>query len=397
MLAFVSGAWGQIDSILALLLVVVILLLQKDKRILAGAVYGLAILIKPQALMLGPLLAVAYIVDILDAKQDWPKRMLETLIAVLAAFTVLIALSLPFKGTQNWYWLAVKYATTASSYNYASIEAFNLGALLGGNWKSADMLVLGFIPFKVIGMLGIALSTVFSGVLYVLGRKRGAGALFLSGAVGAILIFCLGHYMHERYMLPALMLLLAAYAFFRDRRLLIAFGGISLTAFLNVTCAMYVVNHQAARGPFYDGITYAGSALMLISAAYLCYVAVSILLCGRSPEPLLTEREQAEAMEEMEEPGEEGEPKALKPPEPILPLQSTDTKLRYTRRIFSTYWPLRWSTASLRSRTSARSMFRKRSGRAMLRGRALRYSSPRPSTWRITAFTETSNRTGRCC
>ncbi len=35
--------------------------LQKDKRILAGAVYGLAILLKPQALMLGPLLAVAVI------------------------------------------------------------------------------------------------------------------------------------------------------------------------------------------------------------------------------------------------------------------------------------------------------------------------------------------------
>ncbi|MEN6418538.1 MAG: glycosyltransferase family 39 protein [Clostridiaceae bacterium] len=343
-LAFVSGAWGQIDSILALLLVVVILLLQKNKRILAGAVYGLAILIKPQALMLGPLLAVAYVVDILDAKQDWPKRLLETILAVFSAFAVLIVLSLPFKGTQNWYWLAVKYAPTASSYNYASIEAFNLGALLGGNWKSADMLVLGFIPFKVIGMLGIALSTAFSAVLYMLGRKRGAGALFLSGAVGAILIFCLGHYMHERYMLPALMLLLAAYAFFRDRRLLIAFGGISLTAFLNITCAMYVVNHQAARGPFYDGITYAGSALMLISAAYLCYVAVSILLCGRSPEPLRTEREKAEEAEEAEEAveteeaGEEGEPRPPKPPkplklpEPILPLQSMDTKLRYTRR-----------------------------------------------------------------
>ncbi|HWP21807.1 MAG TPA: glycosyltransferase 87 family protein, partial [Candidatus Cryosericum sp.] len=337
-LAFVSGAWGQIDSILALLLVVVILLLQKDKRILAGAIYGLAILIKPQALMLGPLLAVAYILDIIDAKQDWPKRLLETLLAVFAAFAVLIALSLPFKGTQNWYWLAVKYATTASSYNYASIEAYNLGALLGGNWKSADLLALNIIPYKVIGMIGIALSTAFSAVLYVLGRKRGAGALFLSGAVGAILIFCLGHYMHERYMLPALMLLLAAYAFFRDRRLLIAFGGISLTAFLNITCAMYVVNHQAARGDFYNAITYAGSALMLISAAYLCYVAVSILLRGRSPEPLRTEREELEATEEEEETGEDGEPKPPKPPkplklpEPILPLQSTDTKLRYTRK-----------------------------------------------------------------
>lgn len=340
-LAFVSGAWGQIDSILSLLLVVVILLMQKDKRILAGAVYGLAILLKPQALMLGPLLAVAFIVYIIDAKEKWAKRLIETVLAVLAAFAVLIALSLPFKGTQNWYWLAVKYATTASSYNYMSIEAFNLGSLLGGNWKSADTLVLGLVPFKTVGMIGIALSTVFSAVLYVLGRKRGAGALFLSGAVGAILIFCLGHYMHERYMLPALMLLLAAYAFFRDRRLLIAFGGISMTAFLNVTCAMYVVNHQAARGELYNGITIFGSAMMLLSAAYLCYVAVSILLCGRSPEPLCTEQEELEELEETEEAeeqGEDGEPKppkplkAAKPLEPILPLQSTDTKLRYTRR-----------------------------------------------------------------
>ncbi|HWQ06141.1 MAG TPA: glycosyltransferase family 39 protein, partial [Feifaniaceae bacterium] len=208
------------------------------------------------------------------------------------------------------------------SYNYMSIEAFNLGSLLGGNWKTADTLIFG-VPFKTIGMIGIALSTAFSAVLYVLGRKRGAGALFLSGAVGAILIFCLGHYMHERYMLPALMLLLAAYAFFGDRRLLIAFGGISLTAFLNVTCAMYVVNHQAARGTLYNAITFGGSALMLLSAGYLCYVAVSILLCGRSPEPLGAEPDEPEEWREA------GVQRSLTP---ILPQLETDNKLRYTRK-----------------------------------------------------------------
>ncbi|MEZ4509789.1 MAG: glycosyltransferase 87 family protein [Eubacteriales bacterium] len=51
-LMFVSGAWGQIDSLLMLMLALTIWLLQKDKRIIAGAVYGLAILFKPQALML---------------------------------------------------------------------------------------------------------------------------------------------------------------------------------------------------------------------------------------------------------------------------------------------------------------------------------------------------------
>ena len=73
-LAFVSGAWGQIDSVLALLLVLTMLLFQDGKRVAAGALYGLAILFKPQALMLGPILAVAYAADILNAKKDWYKR-----------------------------------------------------------------------------------------------------------------------------------------------------------------------------------------------------------------------------------------------------------------------------------------------------------------------------------
>ena len=315
-LMFVSGAWGQIDSLLALMLALTIWLLQNDKRIIAGAVYGLAILFKPQALMLGPVLAVAFIADIFDAKEDWKKRLLETGAAVLAAFAVLIALSLPFKGTQRWDWLIFKYIETAGSYDYVSIEAFNLGSLLGWNWKSADTLFLG-VPYKVFGTVMIGISTAFAATLYLLGRKQGKGALYLSGALVVMLIFSFGHYMHERYMLPALLLLLIAYVYYHDRRLLVVFGGISATAFLNATAAFYVVNHQAARATLYGVITIIGSLATIALTLYLCYVAVRILAQNKPAKPLAAERTKQGLLPRRKS---------------IFPELATDNKLHYTKR-----------------------------------------------------------------
>lgn len=318
-LMFVSGAWGQIDSLLALLLLLVIWLLQNDKRILAGAVFGVAILTKPQALMLGPIFAVAFIAEAIAGKQNRIRRMVETVLAVLAAVAAIYVLALPFQGTQNWDWLIQKYADTAGSYNYISIEAFNFGSLIGGNWKSADTLIAG-IPYTVFGTGMIALSTAFASALYLIGRKRSPGALYLGSAQVVVLIFTFGHYMHERYMLTALLLLLAAYAYYRDRRLLIAFGGISLTALLNAACAMYIVDHTAARATFYKAITFLGSLSTVLFAAYLSYVAYRILVRGEQLTPLIAP------------PEEEETPAQKRGRVDILPKLPTDNKLRYTKR-----------------------------------------------------------------
>ena len=316
-LMFVSGAWGQIDSLLALLIVLVFYLVQSDQRILAGAIYGLAILTKPQALMLGPILAVAYIADIATARDKWWKRLIETVLAVLAAVAVLLLLSLPFQGTQSWDWLIKKYAETAGSYQYASIEAFNFGSLIGGNWKSADMLVAGLVPYHLFGTIMIGLSVVFSSGLYLMGRKKNPGALYFSGALAVMLIFTFGHYMHERYMLPALLLLLMAFLYYRDRQLLIVFGGISITALLNATTAFYVVNHQAARGTVYNVITFVGSLADVLLAIYLCYICVQILA-----------RDQIAGLLKLQEERQ----KRLSRRTSILPRIPTDNKLHYTKR-----------------------------------------------------------------
>ena len=315
-LMFVSGAWGQIDSVLALLIAIVILLLQSDKRILAGAVYGLAILMKPQALMFGPILAVAFILDIFDHREAWVKKLVETVLAVVAAVVVLYVLALPFQGSQGPLWLIDKYSSTASSYHYASIEAFNFGSLCGWNWKTADTLIL-WMPYYEFGMGMIVLSTLFASVLYFFGRKQSRGALFLASGLAVLLIFTFGHYMHERYMLPALLLILIAYLYYGDRRLLAAFGGLTVTSFLNAACAYYVVNHQDARGTVYNVITFVGSLATVLLALYLSYVAFQILVQNKMPQRLMQDKLPQKRL-----------PRRIS----ILPAMPTDNKLHFTKR-----------------------------------------------------------------
>ena len=68
---FLSGAWGQIDSVLTVLLLGAFLLLNASRekpwlRFFAGVVYGVAILMKWQALIFGPVLALMYLMTGVD-------------------------------------------------------------------------------------------------------------------------------------------------------------------------------------------------------------------------------------------------------------------------------------------------------------------------------------------
>ena len=325
-LMFVSGAWGQIDTLLTLLLVLTCHFFLRDQKILAGAIYGVAILFKPQALMLGPILAVAYLADCFTP--NWKRALTDAALAVAAALAALFVLSLPFKSTQPWDWLVEKYQSTAASYPYASIEAFNLFSMLGGNWKAVESTVLG-LPFSFWGPVGIGLSVAFSAVLYWFGRKSRAGrdaALYLAGAVLIAGVFTLGHYMHERYLIPALMLLMMAYLCCRDRRVLVAYGALSVSALLNVLAAMYIINRTYARGAGYELVTFLGSLIEVASFAYLAYLAVDLLLLDRGKDALAAPQDGRETTFMQSVLGNA----PLRGP--VLPEQPYDRKLHYSRR-----------------------------------------------------------------
>ncbi len=186
-LLFLSGAWGQIDSILTLLLVVSFLLLnESDKRpwlrILSGVVYALAILLKWQALIFGPVLALVFLVTCFDVKnkQVRTRALLMTVAAVAAAFVVLWIGAWSASGwtfgaglsASPLAWLFKQYQSASTGYPKASVEAYNFMALLGGNWQlvygnlfgfaTGDAAIAGF--GDTIG----ALMTVFSKVSVVI-------------------------------------------------------------------------------------------------------------------------------------------------------------------------------------------------------------------------------------
>ncbi|MGN1068240.1 MAG: glycosyltransferase 87 family protein, partial [Christensenellales bacterium] len=258
-MAFISGGWGQIDQILTLLLLAVIFLFLQKKVILAGLVYGVAILVKPQALMAGPLFAVAYFAYVKDT--GW-KGLLRTVAAVASAVAALFVLSLPFRGGQEPLWFLDKLLGTATSYPYASIEAFNLFALLGGNWVNVDNTLFLF-SYKTWGTIFICLSVVLSAFLYLKGRKREPHALTLALAFCLASLFMFGQYMHERYLFPALLLMLVAFIAYRDRRIFVSFAWLCCSLLLNCLMAIIVVAHQDARGLTYDIVTVVGSFLNL--------------------------------------------------------------------------------------------------------------------------------------
>ena len=245
-----SGAWGQIDSVLTLLLLLSFSELIEGRRISAGAIYGLAIMTKWQALIYGPVLAAEYILSIRN-KDD----VLRTVGGVIAALLVIFAVSLPFRGNQSFFWVVGRFLNSAGGYDYASVEAYNFLALCGGNWQSAELpLVPGILSYKAFGTAAIVLAVALSIAMQVVSRRREAGEtlcarperLLIPAAFCMFMIFTFGHYMHERYVFPVMALLTAAYIATRDKRLLASSMLLSVVLSLNEATAMYVVSNAAA-------------------------------------------------------------------------------------------------------------------------------------------------------
>ncbi len=247
--AYISGAWGQIDQVLTVLLLISMLLLNANKPILGGLVFGIAISVKPQALMFGPIIAVAYICYIFDRKffdgtqvvcsDSTIIRLLKTAAAVFSAIAFIAITAIPFTGDQPWYWIVDKYVGTATSYDYSTVNAYNLYALLGQNWRPTAQVAFAGITYGQLGTIGIILSVAAGSVLYIFGRKKNPGALYLASAYMLAALFTLGYYMHERYLFPIMLLLMVAYLYYRDKRIMGVYFAYILTLMINCIAAFY--------------------------------------------------------------------------------------------------------------------------------------------------------------
>lgn len=220
-----SAAWGQIDSFFMLFILLAIMMLVKGKVPLSTALFALAVLIKPQALMFGPLLLFVFI----RIRQD-----IKTIaLSVVAGLLVIVLVPLPFMIHQIHGPLSIidLYKNTLGSYNYATLNAYNLIALVGGNWQPVSNKIL-FISYTMWSYFLIAASLVYCGFLYFKSKANDAKlywiAFFFMTAVFMVMVK-----MHERYLFYALLPGLMSCIYFKDRRILLLFFGFSLTHFFN--------------------------------------------------------------------------------------------------------------------------------------------------------------------
>lgn len=200
---FNSAVWGQIDSLLTLGLLSALTLALARRPLAAAVVYALTLLVKPQAISLAPLLAVAW----LTLAQPWQWLM------VAGAGLVVAQLALwPFWGSAALPRLYGLLNHSVNVYPYTSLFTYNLWGIYG-MWR--DDQVASFLgpSLRTLGLLLYLAGVVLGVALLLIGwRRRGPWALllWLGAAYFAFLPVMVLTRMHERYLAPVLPLVLLA-------------------------------------------------------------------------------------------------------------------------------------------------------------------------------------------
>ena len=148
---FNSSVWGQIDAVLTLFIALTLWFLINEQYIPAAAMFALAVIFKPQAIMFAPVVGLAYVYALFK-KGGLLKAFIGIIGGLVAAAAVFAVFIWPFTGNQPVTWIIDKYASTIGYYNYASINAFNVYTLLGLNWGVIpSFTLLGYeIPYGLV-------------------------------------------------------------------------------------------------------------------------------------------------------------------------------------------------------------------------------------------------------
>ena len=189
---FAGPYWGQVDAAGALPFLAALLAAGSRRWAIAGLLGGVATMTKPQfGLVLGVILVAALIE--LIRNREW-KPLAN---AGGAAAATMLLLALPFGMTPGAFLGLVRSAS--ETYPYSSLYAFNLPSIFLDFWKDDAG---WFVPSGILLALGLLASVI------PLWWRRDTAALLAVGAAAVLSFYFLPTRAHERYLFPALVLLL---------------------------------------------------------------------------------------------------------------------------------------------------------------------------------------------
>ena len=222
-----SAVWGQVDSVVTLLVLVAFVALAMKRPWIAGSAAGLAVCTKYQALAFLPLLAAIALVI------DW-RLLTKAVVATVGAATAVL---MPFIIAGNFSQVAAAYSRAVGAYSVLSANAFNLWRIGFGDAASSipdtqDFAGLSYRNWGFV-MFASALTIVIVLTSRMLASARDDDTLRLrivlaSAAVLSLAFFMFPTQIHERYLFP----FLALGAFFATR------GWIEMLTYLTISAGI---------------------------------------------------------------------------------------------------------------------------------------------------------------
>lgn len=231
--------WGQVDGIMATLVFVSLYYAHKQKLVLSGVLFLLAMNMKLQSIIFLPLWGLLFLYVLFQQR-----RWITVLYTLAAAAVVQLLILLPFllqKGAVAQIWDVVTHSVDL--YPRVSMNAYNIWYWLcsGNPWdvKDSAAFVAG-LSYKNTGLLlfcGAGLAALWPLLREVVKAMKGRPTaisrqtIWLSGALVSLVFFFLNTQMHERYCHPAF-IFIAAWCF--DTKKFWPYLLFSLAYFLNL-------------------------------------------------------------------------------------------------------------------------------------------------------------------
>lgn len=231
-LIFNSAIWGQIDSILTLMMLFTITFISQNKFLLSSLFLSLSFLVKPQTLSIILIPALALV-------KNLSSRNIIKLI--IPPVVVIYLVSLPFFPDNTLVNLFNLLNNTANQYAYNSLSAFNFWGLMGF-WQDDNQLLLG-LSFKNWGILALGIYWII--ILYFYFKNK--LSFFTLATLATLGFYFLPTRVHERYLYPALVFLIITSIQFKNMKVFYLSLILSLFHLLNLIYVYTMYNPNAPR------------------------------------------------------------------------------------------------------------------------------------------------------
>jgi len=252
-----SAIWGQVDSVLALVLLLCVVVLSEKRTIPAYFLFAVAILLKPQALILAPLVLFAFYQKIISV--PCRKTIIKELSGGILAIGFMFLFMLPF-GLEA---VLTQYKNTLDSYAYMSVNAFNLWAAFGLNWQELTPVASLFGNIFIVGI------TIASFAILKYYPKK--SSYFLTSGFLYFSTYLFSVKMHERYAFGAMLFLACAYLFSGKKRHKYLYFLISASQIFNT--AYVLIYYQQDPNQYYrTPLVTIASVLNILLMFYFIYV-----------------------------------------------------------------------------------------------------------------------------